>query len=91
MVGSRKLSGLRLPANGSRQGWQIKYFILFFSKKKGKVGKSMISKHILLLLSYWINKHTGERTDEDPFKFNLPLEMKNKVTVRLGSGFQLNY
>ena len=46
-----------------------------------KVGRSKILKHILLfLLSYWINKHTGERTDEDPFKYNLPLEMKNKVT-----------
>ena len=29
--------------------------------------------------SYWSNKYTGERTDEDPFKHNLALEMKNKV------------
>ena len=29
--------------------------------------------------SYWTNKYTGERTDEDPFKHNLPLEMKIKV------------
>merc|ERR1719209_2668416 len=32
--------------------------------------------------SYWINKHTGERTHEDPFKFNLPLEMKNKAALK---------
>jgi len=32
--------------------------------------------------SYWTNKYTGERTDEDPFKHNLPLEMKNKAALK---------
>merc|ERR1712192_160841 len=32
--------------------------------------------------SYWTNKYTGERTDEDPFKHNLPLAMKNKAALK---------
>merc|ERR1719397_1364791 len=31
---------------------------------------------------YWTNKYTGERTDEDPFKHNLPLAMKNKAALK---------
>jgi len=32
--------------------------------------------------NYWINTHTGERTDEDPFKHNSTLEMKNKAALK---------
>ena len=43
MVGSRKLSGLRSPANGSRQGWQIKDFILkkILNKEARRAGQKI--------------------------------------------------
>lgn len=67
MDGPRKATGQRLTVSGSRQGNKVKI--------KLQLAKLKAS----FLTSYWINTHTGERTDEDPFKHNLTLEMKNKV------------